>query len=354
VVPYAYVVTNTGNVTLTGVTLADNNTDATPVCVPAQPATLAPGAVMNCTAQHTVTQAEINAGGNLTNTATADSNETGPAQDTLDIPIVTGPAIDLVKTGSLNVGPDGVATPGDLITYSFKVTNIGNVTLSNVSVTDPMVAPITCPGGNPIPSLAVGAMVTCSGTYAITQADINAGQKVNTATASGQDPAGAPVSDTDTATVPITQVPQIQLIKLGTLDPGPDGVPTPGDLIDYTFTVTNIGNVLLVNITVSDPLVAPITCPGGNPIPSLAVGASVVCTGSYAITQADIDAGERPNTATATGTGLDIVVTDNDSNTVPLVTSVIPTLGEWGLALFALLLLGASWVALRRQRVHSR
>jgi len=89
VVPYTYVITNTGSITLNNVTLTDDNTDSTPVCTPAQPATLAPGAIANCTAQHTVTLAEaINLGGDLTNIATANSDQTGPVQETLDIPII--------------------------------------------------------------------------------------------------------------------------------------------------------------------------------------------------------------------------------------------------------------------------
>jgi LPXTG-site transpeptidase (sortase) family protein len=89
VVSYDYVVTNTGNVTLTNVSLADNNTDAAPACAPSQPAVLVPGASMICIAQHTVTGAEISAGGNLSNTATANSDQVGPVQETLDIPIIT-------------------------------------------------------------------------------------------------------------------------------------------------------------------------------------------------------------------------------------------------------------------------
>jgi LPXTG-site transpeptidase (sortase) family protein len=88
VVDYYYVVTNTGNTTLTNVTLVDNNTDNVPVCVPAQPASLPPGAILNCTAKHIVTLVEFNAGGNLSNIATTDSDQTGPVQVTLDIPIV--------------------------------------------------------------------------------------------------------------------------------------------------------------------------------------------------------------------------------------------------------------------------
>jgi len=88
VVPYDYVITNTGNVTLTNLTLADNNTDFVPVCLQPQPFILAPGASMDCDAQHTVTSVEFNAGGNLTNIATVDSDQTAPVQVTLNIPIV--------------------------------------------------------------------------------------------------------------------------------------------------------------------------------------------------------------------------------------------------------------------------
>ncbi len=84
VVPYSYVITNTGTVTLTGITLSDNKTDAPPVC-PAT--TLTVGAAMTCTGQHTVTQAEFQAGGNLVNVATATSNEAPNRTATLSIPM---------------------------------------------------------------------------------------------------------------------------------------------------------------------------------------------------------------------------------------------------------------------------
>ncbi|MDY0392890.1 MAG: THxN family PEP-CTERM protein, partial [Candidatus Bipolaricaulis sp.] len=87
------------------------------------------------------------------------------------------PSIDLVKTGTLNVGSNGRADAGDTISYMFAVTNTGNVALTNVEVTDPKVE-VT---GGPIASLAPGATntTTFTGSYVLTQADINAGTFTN-------------------------------------------------------------------------------------------------------------------------------------------------------------------------------
>jgi hypothetical protein len=85
VVPYSYLVSNTGTSVLTGIVLVDTKTDTPPSC-PAT--TLAVAASMTCTGQHTVSLAELLAGGNLVNVATVSSNEARDATATVIIPIV--------------------------------------------------------------------------------------------------------------------------------------------------------------------------------------------------------------------------------------------------------------------------
>src|SRR5262249_38742689 len=119
-------------------------------------------------------------------------------------------------------------------------------------------------GGNAsIKDLAVGQSLTFSATYAITQADIDAGSITNQAEATGKPPIGAPVKDLSDESDPldddptvtnIPQTPHIALIKTGSLNVGSDGIATVGDVITYTYTVTNTGNVTLFDIAVAEKL----------------------------------------------------------------------------------------------------
>src|SRR5258706_16351187 len=67
---------------------------------------------------------------------------------------------------------------GDVIVYSILVTNTGNVTLTGVSVTDPLLTNVDCDGTPGAPfthtglTIAVGGSVTCTGSYNLTQTDL--------------------------------------------------------------------------------------------------------------------------------------------------------------------------------------
>ena len=136
-ITYTYVVTNTGDVTLTGVTVTDNNISGTIVL---NETTLAPGEWAVGTLTYTVSENDLP--GPIENIATATGiPPTGGSvtdDDDESIPILTGPAIEVVKTGS-----PVEATCGEPITYNYSVTNTGGCDLINIEVNDDKLGPIT-------------------------------------------------------------------------------------------------------------------------------------------------------------------------------------------------------------------
>ncbi|MFS1302356.1 beta strand repeat-containing protein [Streptosporangium longisporum] len=303
-VTYSYLVLNTGNTTLTGVgvtTTAFTGT-GTPTAITCPVTTLAPQNSTTCTSTYAVTQADINAGA-VTNTATATGTPpSGPAvtsdPSSAAITATAAPALALLKTAS----PTTVAAAGRTVTYSYLVLNTGNTTLTGLTVTTTVFTgagtptAITCP----VTTLAPRASTTCTNTYVTTQADINAGSIVNTATATGTPPTGPAVtSDDSTATVTAIAAPAIAMLKTAF----PVAATQEGQTIVYSYAVVNIGNTTLTGVAITDVSTAsgtpgPITCP----LTTLAPQESVTCNGTHVITQADIDAGTITNTATASGT----------------------------------------------------
>ncbi len=91
-----------------------------------------------------------------------------------------------------------------MIHYTLVVSNTGNVTLTGVTVTDP-IATVSCPGV--IGTLDPGEVVTCTATHTVTASDISDRSIHNTATATGHDPGGQPVSATASATVALRNLP---------------------------------------------------------------------------------------------------------------------------------------------------
>lgn len=87
-----------------------------------------------------------------------------------------------------------------------------------------------------------------------------------------------------------------------------------GRSFGYTLTATNTGNVTLTGVSITDPMLGTLDCT--QPV-TLAPGESLVCTGTYTVTEADLDTGQIDNTATTTGTAPDDTqVSDQDAVTV--------------------------------------
>src|SRR5207342_1720292 len=70
---------------------------------------------------------------------------------------------------------------------------------------------------------------------------------------------------------------------------------TINDVLTYTVTATNAGNVNLTTVLVSDPQLTP----ASNTCATLAPATTCVLTGTTVVSLADINAGQIVNTATA-------------------------------------------------------
>ena len=294
VITYTILVENTGNVTVTAIAVTDPLTGLSQTI-----ASLAPGASQTFTQTYTITQADVDAGSVLNTATAAGVFGTTPVSDT-DDETVTGtqtPELTVTKTAA----PNTYTAAGEVITYTILVENTGNVTVTAIAVTDPLTGL-----SQTIASLAPGASQTFTQTYTITQADVDAGSVLNTATAAGVF-GTTPVSDTDDETVTGTQTPELTVTKTA----APNTYTAAGEVITYTILVENTGNVTVTAIAVTDPLTGL-----SQTIASLAPGASQTFTQTYTITQADVDAGSVLNTATAAGVFGTTPVSDTDDETV--------------------------------------
>ncbi|KLT63580.1 hypothetical protein, partial [Pedobacter sp. BMA] len=328
VLNYNLAVKNTGNVTLTNLVVTDANAIVTGSPV----SSLAPGASVTLTAAHTLTQGDVDAG-TYTNTATvtgktpagSDVTDVSGTTETNDTPTVAtitpSGTVTLIKTINGTV-PTAV---GGVLNYNLIVKNTGNVTLSNLMVTDAN-AIVT---GSPVSTLAPGASITLTASHTLTQSDVDAGTYNNTATVTGKTPAGADVTDVsgttetnDTPTV-ATITPAGSLILVKTIS---GTVPNKaGEVLNYNLVVKNTGNVTLTNLVVTDAN-AIVT---GSLVSTLAPGASVTLTAVHTLTQADVDAGIYSNTAIVSGktpAGLDVtdVSGTTETNDTPTVATITP------------------------------
>jgi uncharacterized repeat protein (TIGR01451 family) len=345
-ISYTYDVSNSGNTTLTGpATVAD---DQETVTCPAlttigdNDGDLDPGETVQCTASHTVTQADID-GGSVVNVATATVDSVDSNQDTETVNAVQNNSVTLVKGAS----PATYDTVGEVISYTYDVSNSGNTTLAGPATVADDQETVTCPAlttiGDNDSDLDVGETVQCTASHTIDQADIDAGSIVNVATAT----VDSVDSNQDTETVTAIQTGSLTIVKTGVFlnDGNTDGFANAGETLAFTFTITNTGNVTATDITVTDN-VAGVMVTGG-PLASLAPGATDNSTFSatYTLTFNDIVNGFFSNLATveaASAAGA-ILATDTEFVELQVENAIVPTMSQWALMLMTLLLLLTGW-----------
>jgi hypothetical protein len=296
-ITYTYTITDSGGSTLgpAQFTVSDNKINGGTAfnCGPSTQ-TLAPGASFSCTNTYLITQADIDAG-HVTNAATASGAGLTSNSSTATVNAVTSPAITLAKSAL----PATYNSVGTVITYTYTVTDSGNTTLgpAQFTVSDNKINGGTAFNCGPsTQTLAPSKSFSCTKAYSITQADIDAGHVTNAATASG---AGL-TSNSSSATVNAVQDPELTLVKTDSLY-GAD-YDAPGQVITYTLTATNTGNVMLHAVLVSDaPVLAGYSC---SPVSGsdLVPGESVTCTGTHTVTLDDLTAGSITDTGSASST----------------------------------------------------
>ncbi|MCW2121128.1 gliding motility-associated C-terminal domain-containing protein, partial [Flavobacterium sp. 7A] len=406
-VTYTYIVRNTGNELLNNVLISEIATNFTgtgilPVVtyvstVPQEGSSatsIVTGAVSTYTATYALTQADYDAG-QVTNQALVsatdifgimvkdksddtnnptdiDTNGDGNPDDPTVTIITQTPKLEITKDAQYNDLTITGLNVGDNITYTFVVTNTGNVTIDIPIINDDLV---TVSGVTPI-KLAPGDIGKATATYILTQVYIDRGVVYNVATVTGVSPFGDIVTsepsvdptdpilvdspyfkaDCPTCTVVVlNQSPSIALTKQGDfIDADGNGHTESGDQIKYTFVITNTGNTALHNVEIDENTtnftgtnIMP-TWPSsyeflgstqGSSSGTLLVGESATYVWYYVIDQQDIISASLSNSAVVNANGPitvlypsgqpvtdisdDAVIIDDDPHT----TTVVPIEG---------------------------
>lgn len=286
----------------------------------------------------------------IDNTATV--NGTGPSgpmtpvTDEVHVDVIdAAPATTVSKSWAFVAGPtgdvngDGNVDPGDQVIYTYTVTNAGNVTLQDVSLSDahdgvngalvftnPTVVTTDFVNADPLTSgdsqnsdgfgdgvwdvLGPGDVITFTSTYTAGAGDFTApassdGDIDNTATVAAMYNGSAVTPSTGTASVPLDSTPRFTLDKVA--DDITDRA--VGDVVTYTYTIENTGNVPIGTVTLADvengsgSLTGPNfdswgpqngSVLAGNTITTFNPGSVAIYKSTYTVTQNDVDMLQAP------------------------------------------------------------
>ncbi len=281
-VVWSYQLTNTGNTPLSNISVIDDQG----VTVSCPQTTLAIGQSITCDATGTAIK------GSYANSATVSATYQSTTVSATDTSSYFGaaPSMDLVKKTN---GLDAVdIAAGASVTWTFLVTNTGNVEIDSIAVIDDIEGAISCPKT----PLQPGEAMTCSKTgWAL------AGQYDNLGTARANFQGTPLVAQDDSQYYGV-----LAALALEKTTNGQDG----GTIIKFSpiewrYLVTNTGNVPLFNISVVDDKSVSVTCPETF----LPPGNSLTCLGSGIAGE-----GNYSNTATVTGNNGLFSATASDSS----------------------------------------
>ena len=296
-VSWLYTVRNTGNVTLTELTLIDDQEGALD-CTPPLVSGLAPGAQTICN------KANLARAGQYTNTAVITGTDALGGFTPITASVKSfyfGVTANISLTKYTN--GQAVASPtslylrvGDPVTWTYRITNTSNAPLSSLALSDDRQGAVVSCTPALSSGLAAGASAECTASGVV-----QAGQYANTATVTGATTLGTLRNVTATAgSYYFGVTPGLSLTKytngvVATAAPGPYLV--VGDSVVWSYRITNTGNAALTGLSLTDNRVGAVT----NCTPALsgglAAGASAECTASGIV-----QAGQYANLAAVAGT----------------------------------------------------
>ncbi|MCR8842103.1 GEVED domain-containing protein [Paenibacillus sp. SC116] len=225
-VTYSITVSNLGTVVLTNVLLTDDT-----LGINQELGTLNPGQSQTLPFQFTIPANAPN-GSVIVNTAVVVSDQTNPEEGTTTVTVDPSPSLQVTKT----IDPLQAA-PRQTVTATIVVQNTGNVSLTNVVITDPTLnfssVLLSLPAGSSIsipipfeiPSVPAGTVLT------------------NTATATSNE------TGPSSSTASLTVLPALQLSLVKRVEPS---VASPGETVTFTFEIRNTTGAPLTNVRFVD------------------------------------------------------------------------------------------------------
>ncbi len=306
-IEYIFIIANNGNAKLSGFMINDavvkdfSGTMCTMSTggrtLPLNSAVLLPSEEMSCSVMYSLIQGDIDAcvRENIATASTVSSHgDQLISENALNSVSLSGDVKTVLIDNMSTYDSTTPAGAGDAVPLEIIVQNQGSTssyTYVEVNVNDIGIKLSCIPAMNAV--LKPTETMTCYGTYHLSQDDIELGNARFIVLATGR---SCVWSDEEEQVFDVTLLrnPSVSINKVAVAGPGSDGIWNAGDTIDYSVTVTNMGNINLHGVTFKDQDVDNFFCN----VPPLLLGESYLCGPiSYKLTQSDIDAGFKSNTA---------------------------------------------------------
>ncbi|MBA2444279.1 MAG: sigma-70 family RNA polymerase sigma factor [Nocardioidaceae bacterium] len=208
----------------------------------------------------------------------------GPAELTLGA--ITAILVDVTSNGT---------DAGDLISYEIQLSNSGESTLTGLRMEMQSAISVGCD----VMDLAANDSTTCTATVDLYQDAVDLGVLTQEFTVTAEDASSGEtidVTQSATADFPPGRAELAVVAEAVPVDVDVNGLINVGDLIQYSFDVTNVGASTLFSVVVTDAALGTVLCPPESLLP----GETALCTAEdYTISANDAIAGQVSVEATA-------------------------------------------------------